>query len=324
MSKKFDNKTLIIVFVILVAIFVYVKFYHSVKTESTLKTELVKLDTFKITKILLYPTAENREEIQFLKEGNRWKVSKGKIVAEPQNNAVSSLLAQLLEIKPQSLASRAKDKWAEFRVNDSTATKIKVFEGKKLKLDLYIGKFTYQKGNNMYAMYGSGGTGTSYVRLAGENEIYAINGFLTFAFNQPFISWRDQALAKINKSNITSFAFKYPGDSSFSVILQNKQWIIKGQKADSAKVADYLGSLSYKNGSSFDDNFIPSGSPICELTLEGNNMSAVTIQAWIKGNNQYVLNSSINPKSWFTDNSKTLFSQIFKNSKSFFQQQKKK
>ena len=88
---------------------------------------------------------------------------------------------------------------AELQLNDTSATRVKVYQGDKLALDLLIGKFSYQKGNNPYGgMYGGGGTGTSYIRLADKEEAYAVEGFLTFSFNQQFNSFRKQTLAKFD------------------------------------------------------------------------------------------------------------------------------
>ncbi len=297
MSKKFNNNTLLYIFIALIALFAIVKVYRIKFTENTLNTKLVDIDTAKVTKILLYPTSENREEIKFYKDNKDWKVSKGKIIAEPEANAITNLLGLLTEIKPQRLASRDKSKWSDYKLSDTTATRVKVFESNKLKSDLLIGKFSYQQSNDMYSrMYRGGGPGTSYVRLKDENEIYAVNGFLTFSFNQKFNSFRKQTLAYFDKANVDKITFKYPGDSSFVVELSNKHWLIGNQQVDSAKVADYLNSLAYKNASSFNDNFIPAGSPQCQLTFEGKSMKTVTIDAYILANDEYVLNSNQNSK----------------------------
>lgn len=325
MSSKFNNKTLLIVVAVLILLFVFFRFYKSAKNESTLKTDIVQIDTAKVSKVLLYPTSQKRKEIIFLKEGKNWKVSDGKITTEIERNRITNLLNQLQEIKSKGLISRTKDKWVEYQVSDTSGTCIKVFEGDKLKLDLIIGKFTYQKSDNPYANYGgSRVSGTSYVRLADEKEIYAVDGFLTFTFNQPFNSWRNQSLVKLSKRDITKFTFNYPSDSSFTISKQDKKWMLNSQIADSTKIETYLNSLSYKNASSFDDSYIPTDSPFCQLTLEGNNMSTLTVSAYLKDKNQFELNSSINSKAWFSSDNKGVFKDVFKGKKDFLETKKKK
>jgi hypothetical protein len=323
MSKKFDNKILLYILGALIIVFGAVKLYQKKYTENTLNPKIVDIDTAKVTKLLLYPTSEKRAEIKFYKEGKEWEISKDKLIAEPEGNVVQNLLGMLLEIKVQRLAARGKSKMAELLLNDTSATRVKVYQGDKLALDLLIGKFSYQKGNNPYSgMYG-GGTGTSYVRLADKEEAYAVEGFLTFSFNQQFNSFRKQTLARFDKPSATKITFKYPADSSFVVELKDKQWMIGSEKADSAKVADYLNSLAYKNASSFNDNFVPSGASQCQLTVEGNNMKTITIDAYFLMNDNYILNSNQNPKSYFSSPNKGLLSEVFKGKKTFFGDDKK-
>jgi len=142
MSKKFNNNILLYTLVILVLIFAVVKLYRWKFTESTLNTKLVEIDTSKVTKLLLYPTSENRSEIKFYKEEKTWKVTKGKIIADLEPNTMQNLINMLLEIKVLRLATHEKTKWAEYNLTDTTATRIKVYQSNKKVLDLYIGKFT--------------------------------------------------------------------------------------------------------------------------------------------------------------------------------------
>jgi hypothetical protein len=100
--------------------------------------------------------------------------------------------------------------------------------------------------------------------------------------------------------------------------------MVGSEKADSNKVSDYLNSLAYKNASSFNDNFIPTGASPYQLTVEGNNMKTVTVDAYFLANDNYILNSNQNPKSYFSSNYKGLFTEVFKGRKAFFADVKKK
>jgi hypothetical protein len=324
MSKKFDNKILLYVFLALIIIFAGVKLYNLKFTDSTLNTKIVDIDTSRVTKLLLYPTTEKRDEIKFYKEGKDWKLSKGKLIVDPESNAIQNFFALLLNIKVQRLASKEKSKWPEYNLTDTAATRVKVYQGDKLTLDLYIGKFNYQRSNDPYQMYGRGISGSTFVRLGGEPEVYVVDGFLTFTFNQQFNSFRKQSIARLEKEKVNKLTFKYPGDSSFTISQSGKNWMIGDQKADSAKMAEYLNSLNYKNSSSFDDNFVPSGMAQYNLIIEGKDMKTLAIDGYVRANDSYILNSNQNSKSWFSSPYKGLFTEIFKSKKSFFKDEKKK
>ncbi len=312
MSSKFDNKYLLVVLVILGAIFVFVKFYKAPKSERTLRTSIVQIDTSKVSKIKILPSSEKGGEVVFQRLGNSWKVGNGIVEAGTGDNVVPNLFTQLLQIKPIRLESRQKESWEEYNLTDSLATRIIVYENDREKLNLYIGKFTYQQTNDPYSGGRGGVKGTSYVRLDGEDEIYAVDGFLTFTFNQPFSSWRDQTFINLRKADITKLTFIYPGDSSFVVALENNKWMLGNQFADSVKVDKYLTSISHKTASAFDDSFDPFGNPTYRLIIEGNNMENIVVNAYRKDEERLVLNSTLNPDSWFESRFDGLFQDIFK------------
>jgi multisubunit Na+/H+ antiporter MnhF subunit len=319
MSKKYDNKILLYILLALLLIFGAITLYRTKVTDNTLNPEIVKIDTTNVNKIVLFPISENRKEIKFYKEGKSWKISNGKITSEPESNITQNLLGILNELKVKSLVSRSKSKWTEYQLTDSTATRVKVYEKDELVLDLMVGKFIYQQGNNQYGgMYGGGGSGISYIRLYGENDIYSVDGFLTFTFNQQFNNFRNQTLVRADKANISKISFKYPADSSFNLSVKDNIWSIDGQKADSTLVANYLSTLAFKNATTFIDDFVPSSTPVFQLKIEDKNSKITTIDAYIELNGEYVLNSNLNSKSWFTSNKSGVFNDIFKNKKNFF------
>ena len=318
MSRKFNNKYLVIILVVLGALFVFIKFYKSPRTEKTLRTDIVQIDTSKVSKIVINPSSEPGSEVIFRREtGNEWTVNNGKVDAKTGKNSLKNLLSQLIEIKPIRLESRSKESWKDYNLTDSAATRILAYEDDEEILNIYIGKFTYQQTNDPYSGGRGGVKGTSYVRLAGEDEIYAVDGFLSFAFNQPFSSWRDQTFLNIRKSDVTKLTFMYPGDSSFVVSLQNNKWMLGNQLADSAKVAGYISSISSKTFSKFDDEFEPVGNPPFWLTIEGNNMETVTVNAYQKEDGKFAMNSLQNPDVWFNSERNGLFKDIYKGMSSF-------
>ncbi len=312
MSKRFDNRILLIVLVLLVAVFLVGRFLKTGKAEKSFKTELFTLDTADVSTILIYPKAENFEEIRFSRDGMNWTVTKGAITSDAEENSVKSLLAQLMEVKPKRLAARSMEKWEEYQLTDSLANRIKLIEeGDKEVLDLMIGKFTYQQNNNPYGGQGNI-SGTTYVRLGDEEEVYAVDGFLSMSINRDFNSWRDQRIINTRKADVTKMVFSYPADSGYIALKKDTVWRINEYPVDSLSMDQFLSSLSYMNHSEFADDFKPLVNPDFQLTIEGNNFSPVSIQAFIVQEDQYVINSSLNPKSYFSSDFNGLFSKLFK------------
>jgi hypothetical protein len=318
MSKKISNKILLVVLAAVTVTYVAVRYFKSQKTERTFKTELVTIDTSKVSSILLYPHAENGEEVRFTKKENKWSVQKKNTIDEVENKMIEHLLQELVAIKPQNLAAKTSAEWKDFQLTDSLATRVKVIEeGGKQTLDLLIGKLTPVRNGNNGGFQGNNVSGISYVRLAGENEVYGVNGFLPFTFNQPFNGFRNHTFVKFAPNEVKKVSFSYPADSSFTLIRNGATWNIAGKTADSTKISNYLNGISNLNNSEFVDEFTPVN-PLMVLTIERDTASSIVVKCFSgKKENEYILNSSLNPKAYYTSSSGGVFSSLFKGPKEF-------
>jgi hypothetical protein len=201
-------------------------------------------------------------------------------------------------------------------VDDSLATRVKVMEGKKEALHLYVGKFSVHRpsGNDPYQAYGGGGvTGKSYVRLAGDKEVYAVEGFLPMTFNQGFDAWRDQRFLKLSRNDIQKITYTYPADSGF--VLHNDTtgwaWKLDNGPVDSAAVAHYLSLLSHRRYSTFADGYTAPAEADYQMLIEGKNFRPVVIKAYRDDKHHLVMHSSQNPETYFADSDSTIFKMLF-------------
>ena len=120
-----------------------------------------------------------------------------------------------------------------------------LFDGKELLASIFIG--APQKGNKR--------TYNSYVRLADEKTVYAVEGFLTPAFSKPLADWRDKEVWDLEQSKITRVHFKYPADSaSFSIHkTEDQKWVSAGDSLSSLSMNSLLGQLSTVKAEGFID-----------------------------------------------------------------------
>jgi len=312
MAGKFKNRNLIIIFVVLAGLFLVTRVFKTRKYERTLKTDLVQIDTAGIDQILLYPRSENQEEIMFLKKGDLWTVTKSDVTAEAEIFNIRNIFTDVINMKAEQLIARDIEKWPEFHVDDSLGTRVIMKEGKKTRLDIMIGRFNYQPAPGGGGGYGQNqGRGLTYVRLTNEDEVYMVEGFLSMSFNQPFNNWRDQTIIQADRSRITRVSYDYPMDSGFVLVLLDSLWMIDGMAPDSARTASLLDALSRKSSSTFTDDFSPISAPDFQLRIEGNNMQAVSVLAYRRSGDQYIINSSLNPESYFISPSDGVFKDIF-------------
>lgn len=325
MLKKLNTKTLVIIFTSLVVIIFITKIFDDKKGGRTFKEELVNIDTSFVNVVLVYPNSEQHKEIKLTKNVESWTVQRETISSEADTSYVRNLLGTFSLVKPQRLAATEESKWKEYNVDDSLGTRVKFLSGEKVLLDIVVGKFSF---NNMTR------SGISYLRLSGEEDVYAVDGFIPMAVNQPFNEWRNKSIFKGNKEDWTKISFSYPG-SSFILLKDNGKWELRPERfaaiaagvvaepvrsemegliIDSNKVDQYLNELANLSSSSFVDNYSPSSSPAMWLTIEGNNMAApVTIKAFPSDSiNQFIINSSFNTNAYFSAAKGNLTGRIFK------------
>jgi hypothetical protein len=307
MFQKVNNKILGIVFVILLLIGAFIFVFDGGKTERTFREVLVDIDTSKVTEILIYPKSQNHKEVKLFKDKDEWRVNlpsggDAKVV----DQRISSLFSQLLAIIPKRLAARDESKWNELQV-DSTGSRVKVFEGSKLSLDLVIGRFSFQQPRTM----------NTFVRLYNDKDVYEVDGFLDMTFNQGANIFRDGTVIKSDHNTWKQLQFTYPADSSFQLVKSGNSWMMNGKTTDSLKTANYLSRLANLSNNSFlDDVKINSSSaPTFSLNITTSDLKFIEIKGY-QDSTSFLIHSSQNPEAWFDGSS--LSKTIFTGKSSFF------
>ncbi len=325
MSKRFDNRRLLIVLGALIVLLLVTIVIKIPRQRATIKETLIDMDTAAVERIVFVPKTGSGKEFEFTKQNNKWTVRQGDITAEPAKNAVENIYSEILGIKPQSLAAVNRSEWKKYELTDSLATTIKFFgKSNKQLAGLMIGTFSYRQVNSPYPNMGNNIEGTSFVRLTDEEKVYSVEGFLPFSLSGNFNDWRDRSFLRCKKEDITKIRFTLPADSSFIIEKRDSVWYAGGERADSSQMAGYLNSLTYQAGDQFKDGFSPSASPRYQMNIEGNNLLNVTVKCFSEeGKDEYVFNSSQNPSVFFSGKRSEMFSKLFK-AKGYFRKAEEK
>lgn len=309
MFKKISNTQLIIRIIILLLIVGGIYYWDSRSGEKTFKTELVEIDSAKVTSIFISPKDNNYKEIKLLKRDNDWRVEmEGKKSMKASIEMVVYVIKELQKIKSKRLAATEENKWKEFQVDDSSGTKVKVMEGNNLTLSIIIGKFSYlQDPNQMQMQGGRGGEMLTYVRLAEEKNVYVTEGFLSMTFNRDYDNWIDKTIIKSDFNNWTKISFAVP-DSSLTLSKQNEKWFINGNiETDSTKVENYLQSIANLNADAVMENVNAAqlGKSIFSLNIETSLKQNIIVNAYPSDSvNHFILTSNQNPEIYFSSKNK--------------------
>jgi len=280
---KLSTKNLLIIFGLLIVVFAITQFTKRDNRSKSLRSELVNLDTAVVDKIVI---SKGFEEVTLSKE-EKWKVSVGDQMKNTRSEAVSKLINNLNTIKPSRLAAKSKESWSEYQVTDSAATKVSVYDGSSVLLDILIGKLGVEGQQNFY----------TYVRLSEDDETYVANGFMGMSINASSSGYRENEVIRLKKDSLTSITFDYP-DSAF-VLTKSDKWLMNGQEADSASVASYIGGLSYTNSTKYYDEDIIS-TRTHQVRFSFSNQEDIIIDAYQVADG-YLIRSSENAEETFKD-----------------------
>ena len=328
MFKKLNIKTLVIILVVLVVIyFIADKLGNK---ERSFRSQVVKVDTASVSDIFIYiPDGNTDIHLNRNNEKNGWE-----LIAEGNNfnadpNIVKNILTQLSDLKPERVAANDESKWNQFEVSDSTGIHVVLKDDNKELADVYIGKFSYTQppqtgAQNPYQQ--QRGKMTSYIRVGGENEVYAVDGFLKMSYQKDINSYRNKSLVKVNNDDLSRLVFTYPENETFTLTKEEDKWFINGEPADSAKTVRYISKISRLSSSSFVD---PSTLKISDFThklkIEGNNFTPIELQAYPSDTiTQYVITSTENEGAEFSGSKAKLFEKTFVNIDEFLPGEDKK
>lgn len=291
--RKIDPWKLAVVLLSLILVFIAVRKFRSPRLEGNLPATLLKLDTAKISEIIITPAKDRNQPVRLTRSGG-WKLMKGEQALRLEQGAAASLLRVLTAFKPERMASKRKEKWDEFQVGDSTGTRVQIMEGNSVEADVVIGRSGF--GQTPTQSYG--GPAFTYIRIQGEPEVYAIGGFLDAQFNRVLDDWRDKSFLRVKRDSITRVAFRYPADSSFVIQKTGGKWTMGGAPVDSMEVRSFLSGMEYRNATAFAPA-APEGSPVLSVTFEQGSKTLGTIEAW-PSEGSWTVRTSHQPDTFFS------------------------
>jgi hypothetical protein len=304
-----SNRILLFIFVALLALYGLSRL-GSGRKERSFRTELIQLDTAAISRALITPKAGEGPQITLHKENREWIVSNGLVHAKATPAAIEGLMRALALIRAQYIAAKGKDKWTDYGVDENQATRVRVYQGEKLLEDFYVGRFNFNPQTQQ---------GVSYVRLAGQDEVYAVDGFQVMTFNQEFHDYRNRSLSRMTAGmRVTALEWQSP-DTTLRLALRGERWLLdqEGAVLDSLRMDRYLNTLRNLSGDQFADDFdevLAQGLPQHTLRLSGEGIEPPLFIHCVRDTTRerpFVMFSSQYPENYFAVDSAGLYRQVF-------------
>ncbi|MDK2841731.1 MAG: hypothetical protein PWQ17_1236 [Anaerophaga sp.] len=319
MLSKMNIRTLSIVFFVLLVVFTIHKITEP-KRVGNLPENLVSFVPEECDKIVISQRGNDDPAIVMSKEANgKWIVKSENSEKEfmADSSTIKRTLKTMSQLKPMRMATQSRDRWEQFEVTDSAGMEVAFYNDDNVLADLIIGRFTYiqspmaaqMRQRNPY-MRQNPGTMSTYIRRKGEDEVFAVEGFLSSLIRADVNHFRDKSLFSLQNDfkYPVELSFKVPGDSSFVLTQTDGQWVIGEVPADSAAVADYLKDIRNLKVRSFANN--KPENITHKLTIKDRNGLISVIEAEFDKDSTLIM-SSQHPDNWALDKNNYLFDKIF-------------
>jgi len=308
MFKKISNLQLIGILVLLGLIYFFLDFTGDKGRSKAFRQNLVEIDTGKATSVKF---SKPGVAFELSKDAGGWNlILSNQKVVKAQASSVKYSLNHLGTIKPSRIVARDPSKWKDYLV-DSAGTRIQVFQGDTKSLDIVIGRFGV-KGQNQFH---------TFVRLFEDDEVYLADNFLGLSFGTDPGSYRDGLILTTERDSVNYISFSYPADSSYTVIKSaNGQWIADGAVADSASMVKQLNGYRIVRGNDYVDELTLEdlASPTYSLSIRSNGQKEVSIRAFKHPVHTWIIHSSLNPQSLFSDDGTKVIANLFFSRQEFF------
>lgn len=301
MLNKLNTKTLLFAFVILGALALIVLLRDVGTPKGSMREMLTDFDTATVTSVEIDPKEGDAYTIE--KDGDTWKLvlSDGKKVNTDGKKFMNSFKS-LVNLKPKKLVSKKVEKHKSFEVDDSSAIKVKVMAGDEVVSELMIGKFSFSQppGGQQQQMMQQRQQPKifTYVRLTGEDEVYSIDGGLSWDFNKKPEDWRNTSVVGIGKYEVSNV--QVSGGIDFLLAKDSTGgWSGNGIEIDSAGIQKYLDAVTNMTSKNFNDNVSVSelGTPVLEIAVSSE--SDKTVASIYGSAGQYKIASTSNPGNVF-------------------------
>jgi hypothetical protein len=262
----------------------------------------MQVDTSIVDQMILLPHGPDSTKIELNRSGTGWKASNGSITIDAVSNRVQSVLGQLTSIPTKRLISKSIERHPDYEVTEDAGKIVELYSKGKMIEKIIFGRFNFNQSSR---------EATSYARLGDEDDIYAVDGFMSMSFDVDFNSFRDKQLLKVNQADVKALQLNNETGSYTMTMPSLGNWQMNGTTPiDSSEMANYLSGLANVNGNEFRDAFTPVSPPEKHLEITSDNaVGNISIDCFREGD-RYIIKSSSNP-AFFTSDSSGIYQKIF-------------
>jgi hypothetical protein len=201
--------------------------------------ELPKIKSDQVEELEL--SAPDKPKVRLVKKDGAWRVAEP-VDAKADDNAVNTAVTKLTELELAGVAATLPKSHEKLEVDEKSGTHVIAKGGGKTLLDAYIGAYK---------------SGSSMVRLNGQDAVAAVRGSIRFAFTKDVKEWRDRQINEVPAETVQQITFVNK-DGRLQFKRENDafvQVLAKGEKKidplDANKVKGVVGTAANLSATDF-------------------------------------------------------------------------
>jgi len=281
------------------------------KQQGSFLRELISVDRAKTTRIEIITEGSIESMISLTRNDDIWMVEHQGKSYQAKREAVDQIFQMIRPMTPEQLVARDRSEWEEYQVDEASATRVRIFQGNRNAGDIYLGRINFVQqmvqGQQRPQI-------STFVRLAGSDDVYTVEGFLSSVFPGRLNHYRDPAVLSINREDVQKVSVSGPQGFNFELTPKDNLWLIDGIPADSTAVELMFQSYAWLLSDAFAEEEAEGwlGIPSHQLRIERRNAVPVEIKAYPADSlHHFFITSTQNPGSVFGAAKDILFESLF-------------
>ena len=291
MSSSARTKALVIVVVALLLLWFIGDRYGMRSKDRTYREVVLTLDTAQVKAIVIEPGGTLRPDVRVVREDRVWRLYAKTDTLRVDNKYVLDVLAPLADMRVKRQVGTMDLVKDRYDLSDTLADRMVIELNDGSKNVLLIGKSTFSPKGPW-----------SHVNVAGEREVFAVDGKLSMVTEMKVEDWRPRTVVIGDSKNWSRLHYRFPGND-YVLQCADGIWMLDSVLSDTARVAGYLSSLarseahSAAKGASLDS--LPE---VATLTITDVSRPApIVVSIYATRDARFLLHSSLNPDNllWF-------------------------
>ena len=141
--------------------------------------EISKIKSDQVDELEL--SAPDKPKVRLVKKDGAWRLAEP-VDAKADENAVTAAITKLTELEVAGVAATLAKSHEKLEVDEKSAAHVVAKGGGKVLIDAFIGAYK---------------SGSSMLRLQGQDTVAAVRGSIRFAFTKDTKEWRDRKISDI-------------------------------------------------------------------------------------------------------------------------------